>query len=232
MYSTSNFSDTEKIACFDRIASCYFNKNFGSISKSDLDLLLFSEYINHCKRGGQNCDDYTLSRQLGITQNRIRSLKERKELKYPYDGFDWKQSFAEAAENARYDENDKRVKFIIQDINVQNELRYFMESHGWYDNYSLNKKLINIQIDCFLDICGNLDEDNNIFTEEAKNRIKKIAGNNSELNEFISDFTKTGLSRFVMSASKELIGAVLEDLPFGKTAKVAIKCLSDIVKNM
>ena len=32
--------------------------------------------------------DYTLSKLLGITQNRISSLKVKKELIYPYQGFD------------------------------------------------------------------------------------------------------------------------------------------------
>ena len=38
------FSNEEKIRVFDLIANEYFNKNFGSMSKSDYETLLFSEY--------------------------------------------------------------------------------------------------------------------------------------------------------------------------------------------
>ena len=44
------FSNEEKIALFDKISALYYNKNFGSTSKSDFETLLFSEYIEHCLR--------------------------------------------------------------------------------------------------------------------------------------------------------------------------------------
>ena len=69
-----NFSNEEKQACFDKISELYFCKNFGSTSKADLEVLLFSEYIGHCISAGEPYDDYTLSKQLGIT-NILSSLK-------------------------------------------------------------------------------------------------------------------------------------------------------------
>ena len=112
------------------------------------------EYIEHCIRNNIPYDDYTLSKQLGITQSRIRSLKERKELKYPHEGFEWKTVFAESIKNAKYDENDHYIKVIIQDINVMSEIRHYIEEKGWYDECSLNKKLLRIPFDCFLEICS------------------------------------------------------------------------------
>lgn len=90
-----SFTNDEKIIVFDKIAALYFEKNFGSTTKADFETLLFSEYIEHCMRCGEPYDDYSLSKKLGITQLRIRSLKERKELKYPCSDFDWKDSTAE-----------------------------------------------------------------------------------------------------------------------------------------
>ena len=74
------FTSEEKNALFDKIAAMYFNKNFGSTQKADFETLLFSEYIEHCLRFKLPFDDYTISKELGITQSRVRSLKERKEL--------------------------------------------------------------------------------------------------------------------------------------------------------
>lgn len=102
----STFTDKEKIALFNKIEALYFNKNFGETSKADLEILLFSTYIDHCIDNGEPYDDYTLSKVLGITQARIRSLKEKKELKYPRDEFEWEDAFAKTIENAKYDDND------------------------------------------------------------------------------------------------------------------------------
>ena len=92
------FKDEEKIRLFDKLDELYFRKNFGSVSKTDLETLLFSEYIECCIRNNVAYDDYSLSKELGITQSRIRALKERKELKYPLndDPEWWKTPFVNA----------------------------------------------------------------------------------------------------------------------------------------
>lgn len=74
----SNFDNETKQAFFNEIAENYFNKNFGTMLKSDFETLIFSYFIENIIEKGQNFDDYTLSKQLGISESRIRVLKERK----------------------------------------------------------------------------------------------------------------------------------------------------------
>lgn len=225
-----NFSDNEKQSCFDKISELYFRQNFGSTSKADFEVLLFSEYIEHCISAGEPYDDYTLSKQLGITQSRIRSLKERKELKYPHTGFDWKASFAESVKNAKYDESDHYVKIIVQDINVLNEVRHFIEEKGWYDECSLNKKLLRLPLDCFTEICADDSSLADTFSTEAKKKISAIAKSDSNIQCFLSDFTKDGLKEFLMKASKQAILSVIQLLPFGGLAKTAFEFLEKTIK--
>lgn len=225
------FKNEEKCRIFDKIAEHYFARNFGSMSKSDFETLLFSEYIELRIEKGLPFDDYSLSKELGITQARIRTLKEKKELKYPYDKFKWQKAFAESVKNAKYDPNDHYVKMIVQDINVMNEVRNFIENKGWYDECSLNKKLLRIPLDCFVEIFYNDSSFENVFTDDAKEQIKKIAkSENNTIKEFLSDFTKDGLKAFLMSASKELISDVIKSLPFGGTAKIAFDFIANAIK--
>ena len=209
----STFKDKEKIALFDKIEKLYFDKNFGSTSKADLEILLFSVYIEHCIDNGEPYDDYTLSKVLGITQTRIRSLKEKKELKYPRNNFEWEDAFAKAVETAKYDDNDHYVKIIIQDVNVMNEVRYFIEQKGWYDECSLNKKLLRIPLSCFVEICSKDNGLNELFSDEAKHNISKLKLEESAVVEFMKDFSKDGLKTFLMKGSKEAICLVLKALP-------------------
>ena len=67
-----------------------------------------------------------------ITQSRVRTLKERKELKYPCKGFDWRTSFSDSVKNAKYDEADHYVKILIQDVNVLNEARHFIVDNTYH----------------------------------------------------------------------------------------------------
>ena len=227
-----DFNENEKTAVFDKIAELYFCKNFGSTSKADFELLLFSEYIEHCLRNKLPFDDYTISKDLGITQSRVRSLKERKELKYPHEGFVWREAFASAVENAKYDENDHYVKFIIQDINVMNEARHYIEEKGWYDECSLNSKLLRIPLDCFTEICLEEEELSKLFSEETKKEIKKLANSDHAVTAFLSDFSKDGLKAFLMSAGKAALLDVMPCLPFSGIAKVAFDFLGKAISGV
>lgn len=225
------FSKSEKIALFEKIKTNYFTRNFGSMSRSDFETLLFSEYLEHHMKANLAYDDYTLSKELGITQSRVRALKERKELKYPYKDFEWRNAFAEAITNARYDANDHYVKMIIQDINVMNEVRHHIEDAGWYDECSLNKKMLRIPLDCFTEICYTSEVYTDVFTDEVKNNIKKICkSNDASVQVFLSEFTKDGLKAFLMSASKTVICDVLPLIPFRGVAKRAFDLLIKIVE--
>ena len=196
------------------------------MTKVDFETLLFSEYIEHRIKNNLPFDDYSLSKELGITQSRIRALKERKELKYPYENFTWQIAFAESVKNAKVDPNDHYVKMIIQDINVMNEVRNFIEVNGWYDECSLNKKLLRIPLDCFVEICYKNEDFNEVFSDDTKKLIKKISkAEDSSVQSFLKDFSKDGLKSFLMSASKEVVSEVLKLLPFGGVAKTAFDFL-------
>jgi len=226
-----NFLPEEKIEVFNKIEKHYFSRNFGSMTKADLETLLFSEYIEHCIRNKLSYDDYTLSKELGITQSRIRTLKERKELKYPYKEFFWQTAFAESVKTAKFDPNDHYVKMIIQDINVMNEVRNFIEVNGWYDECSLNRKLLRIPLDCFVEICYNSEGFDDVFSEEVRKIVKKISkAEDSAVQAFLKNFTKDGLKSFVMSASGEVIPEVLKLLPFGGVAKTAFDFLMELIE--
>lgn len=223
------FSEKEKIAIFDKIAVNYFNRNFGSMNKADFETLLFSEYIEHCISKNIAYDDYTLSKQLGITQSRVRSLKERKELKYPHEGDYWKQAFASSIINAKYDKDAKRVKVIIQDVNVLIEVRNFLEQNGWYDEYQLNRKILQVPLECFVDIFVKLDDENkDLFDDETKDKIDEISIEGSDKNivkNFIFDFSREGLKNLAIKGSSELLKAVLSCIPFGGVAKLGVNAL-------
>lgn len=227
------FSPEEKIEIFDKIEQHYFVRNFGSMTKADFEIFLFSEYIEHRIRNQLPFDDYTLSKELGITQSRVRTLKERKELKYPYKDFIWQNAFAEAVKNAKVDPQDHYVKMIIQDVNVMNEVRNFIEVNGWYDECSLNKKLLRIPLDCFVEICYNSEAFDHVFSEETYQIIKGIVKTEDpEVQTFLGNFSKDGFKDFLMSASKEIISEMLTLLPFGGIAKIIFDSLLKAIERM
>ena len=75
-----DFSKSEIDQAFRMISARYFERNFGTMAKTDFETLLFSIYIEHLLDNNQPFDDYAMSKALGITQSKVRTLKLRKEL--------------------------------------------------------------------------------------------------------------------------------------------------------
>lgn len=149
------FNDDEKKAtAFDKIAELYYDRNFGSVSKADLDTLMFSLYIEKILEQSEDdmdtYSDYVLSKQLGITQSKVKNLKIKKELKYPYSDFDWSRSFARVCKNARY-ENEKII-INISDPNLFIELKHFVELRNGTVDITLNSNLFITSIDMFVEL--------------------------------------------------------------------------------
>ena len=139
-----DFSTEEKNKFFEWLDKNYFDKNFGSVSKSDFETYLFSLYYENKLRNANDdsmTDDYSIGQELGLTISRVRTFKERQQLKYPMADYSWKNSIVKYMNNATFDEKTNLIKFSIPDVNVIKDLRHFVEIHGWYDEYQLNAKL-------------------------------------------------------------------------------------------
>lgn len=178
------FPDSEsKAEAFDLIAQNYYFGNFGTMQKSDFDVLMFSIYLerilDRSEKGKiqKEYSDYELSKLLGITQSRIRTLKVKKELKYPYDGFDWRESLLRIIGDVRY-ENGK-IKIPISDQNLFLEVKNAIEESGGYIEVQLNSKLLQISPEYFLDLMILLCDDDR--QQEIKEEILKKIVETEEL---------------------------------------------------
>ena len=180
-------SEKEKANAFDQIAEQYYMCNFGSISKADFDVLMFSIYLDRILENSEadlnSYSDYKLSKLLGITQSRISSLKVKKELKYPYAGFDWKQSFLRLSENARY-ENGK-IKINIPDKNLYIEIKNFIESDGGFVETQLSPSLLQISPEFYLDLIFEMvdDDEKPQIREAMEYELKKWKIDPSDFGE-------------------------------------------------
>lgn len=180
------FSDEDKIRMFDEIAKHYYKFNFGQMSKSEMDLLMFHFYIeklnsDHINEDGtidyRECSDYKISKDLGITQQRIRNLKVKDQLQYPKDDYDWEKALAALTKNARYDKNTNKITLNIPDPNLYIEIQNFIEEKGAYVEKQLNSKILQIRAEYYIDL---------VLAVEDKDNRKKI------IKELKKDFKKSG----------------------------------------
>lgn len=144
-YFNELYSDDElnsiKAKAFDEIAQMFYNRNFGSATKSEFELLMFSilmdgmihKYVDSITGilDYKACSDHKIGEVLGITQEKVRSLKVKKQARYPME-FDWKNSLRSIQNRIRYDNEKKKIMIPITDPNLYNEIRNFIEENGGY----------------------------------------------------------------------------------------------------
>lgn len=148
------FDNFDKAKAFDEIAEFFYDMNFGSTSKSDIELLMFHFYMDAMIQANKidnsnvisyaACSDYKMSQKLGITQQRVRNLKVKTELVYPQNDFRWEESLAYLLcdkKNVQFRENGM-VTINIPDPNLFYAIQDYIEEYGGYVEIHLNQKIL------------------------------------------------------------------------------------------
>jgi len=161
------FTENEKLTAFDRMAEMFYSANFSRATKAEIELLMFDIYLEKLISQAKNddgsvdyskCSDYKISKELGITQDRVRNLKVKKQLVYPIE-YDWQQSLAKLTKNARYDQISHKITIGIPDPNVHLEIQNFIEENGGYIEKQLNGKLLQIRAEYYIDLVASLEDE-------------------------------------------------------------------------
>lgn len=203
-------TDKKKADAFDRIAEKYYFNNFGTFSKSEIDLLMFDIYLeqsiinNKLNTNLVNYNavsDYKMARNLGITPQRIRNLKIKKQYVYPVK-FDWKESLANILNDDKniHIVDNKTIKINIPDPNLFLAIQEEIEAEGGYLDIQLNSRLLSVPIDNFMiivklifeedeydKICEKVIEKYNSINKE--NKIEKGLATTKQITSIVKDIT-------------------------------------------
>lgn len=143
------FSPQEKEEAFDLLSSMFYQQNFATLGKTDFDLLMFHLYLNHVINNGLPEDDYTISKDLGITQQRVRSLKIRDHLRYGQKE-KWENILGRTAlQHPHYSDDDRYIILSFDNPSVMIETQHFIEANGGFVDFSFNPKLLKMKVTDF-----------------------------------------------------------------------------------
>ena len=154
------FKDEEKKQFFDEICACFFEKNFGRLTKTDMDLMMFRMYLQKAVDASKDengridyrkCSDTRIARELGITPARVRSLKTRVQFASPI-ACDWKNQFQELMPHAVFDFDNRMVSVHVPDTGLFLEIQAYLEEKGCYVEKQLNSSLLRVPVEFYLEL--------------------------------------------------------------------------------
>ena len=143
---------------------------FGSLSKTDIEVVLFSTLL---KFGDDRLkSDYELSKVLMITPRRVQSLKEKASLKYTkITRNEAIEYFLQKLSKARL--NQRYVEIPIGDLAVKNELEALLDQYDILQHTQLNVKIFKLRIDDLFMMISLLGFNNQIDAKTIESDIRK-----------------------------------------------------------
>lgn len=150
-----------------------FTKHFGSFTKSDYEVLMFTVFLDYLKG---EVRDYDISLALGITESKDRTLRVKSQLLYPRE-LKWVEELTMALDHGFYDEG--MITVTLENPSIRNKIRNEVESQYGTVNFSLNSKQLVLPIESYLLLaaCAEQDTDSVLFKlNEQFNKNEEVEG--------------------------------------------------------
>lgn len=225
----SNSADKEK--AFDRIAEMFYDKNFSSATKAEIELMMFSIYmdatVESCKKTDNTidyneCSDFEMGKELGIPQEKVRSLKIKKQARYPIE-FDWRKSLLTIENSIRYDKGKNKIIIPTRDPNLYNEIRNYVEEHGGYIEIQRSGNIIQIRPEHFFMLMYEEMDENE--KKNCQKNLKKELQKRNKKNNIPEAMSTTDVLRAIgelISFAGSVAGVIQVIQGFTKTPLVEI----------
>lgn len=223
----------KKAKAFDDIAMLFYDRNFGSSSKSEIELMMFSilmdaminKYANDNGVLDYNmCSDYNMGKALGIQPSKVTTLKKNKQARYPVN-FNWQQSLKMIENNIRYSKEKNKIIIPVRDPNLYIEIKNFIEENGGFIEMQYGSNVIQIRPEYFFLLLYN-----GISDETEKTEIRKAFAielkNKNKINDISLIKTDDDVNKIALDLGESTLD-VLESLAEGITNPLVgiIKCL-------
>ena len=177
--SSIPIKEENKSAALEFILKNAFKSGFGTLNKSELDLILFAAIM---KFGYDGDTDLQLSKYLQITQRRISNLKEKVSVKYSLiDNKKAIKYFIEKLEFAK--KSDTYIDVPIADVAVKNEVEGILDKYNLLLHSQLNQKIFRIRIDDLFELLliFQSEEQSDIPYDDFRKKVLSNLKNNTEV---------------------------------------------------
>lgn len=181
------------------ILGVYFDKGFGVMNKTEIETLLYHVLRTNGLLSGKCFDD---SFALQITEAKARKLIYESQIKYRERDKDalllhLRKSVGESLTRAYFSNNNKSIKFAIEDKYLRIALNAYLREHDYFADTSFNTDIVSIDENAFAQIVPILVPNYQVQDVLAKVNVDAIK---EETKEKEGDNFWTSLTKDLMVA--------------------------------
>ena len=190
----------------------------------------YEKLIKNCTDANGNidfnkCSDYIISKDLGITQQKVKNLKIMNQLLFP-NSRSWKDDFCQLISNATYEQSTNRIILNSPDPNLFLEIQNYIEENGGFIEKQLNGKLLQIKPEYFLQL---------VINEETENHkqqiIKQIKDIFKSHNKSDKTFNEKNIGKSLLDLGVGITSILSSIIDIFSPANILGKAFSQFVKN-
>ena len=158
----------------DKFIDDYLKRGFGSMTKRDFEVFIMHQLLQGKLKGKSN---YEISRELRISEAKVKNLIYEVSLKYDTDVEAQKERLISLLKRVHIYAANSNVMFVVEDVATRNYLNQLLKEEGRTLDYKQNSEFIVLKREDFITLLEKL------FTEQEKQRISDHAGFNLDGDE-------------------------------------------------
>ena len=184
----------------------YLKRGFGSMSKSDFELLIFD--ILRVIDSGVHKSNYQWSIDLHIPETKVRKLAYEADLVYhEYDANVLIKKFFTLLEQniSKFSSDGKKIQFVVEDRSLRTMLYADLKELGYFADASHNGEIVSVELRAFSSLLMKYYPQE--FAEQMEEKVKKSAmtiDKTAILQQFIEGIAK-GTGETIPIGIKDLI---------------------------
>ena len=150
-----------------------FTRRFGSFSKSDYEVLMFTIFLDSIT---EQLRDYDISIALGITESKVRNLRVKSQLMYPRK-LEWTEELTKSIEHGYYDKTTGQITVTFEDPSIQNLMKNKIEESFGTVGQTLNVKQLVLPVESFLLLAAFAEQDENDVLTKLNEELARESTN-------------------------------------------------------
>ncbi|HCG7120905.1 TPA: hypothetical protein NJ321_004562 [Vibrio parahaemolyticus] len=182
-------NNDKKVEFLDFFLKRYLERGFGTLSKSEIDMLLMHLIMEHSDLKYK--PNHEVSLDLKLSETKVKNLIHKAKLQFIENHDEYvKAEFLALLHKSKLETSKSKVIMVIEDAFVKQGIQARLKSLGHFADNSFNAELVKISLSSFYDLLRSFYEASDValFEQEINEALENDDENKIEFKGLLKSF--------------------------------------------